>query len=245
MAIDDCKRTVLPDGSAVSKVSGAINPLTLVWIQEKMAEANANGIMVIPMMHYGILEHYTGQKNLEPLIKNAAESIPVLMNAGIRLVLTGHYHANSISSFTENGKTLTDIQTGSLVTPPYPYRMMTLDDNFINIDTRFVTSIDGEVPGGMDFLTYSETTIAVYMIGFFNYYLPKLFGLSPEDATLLAPSFAHAWLAYFAGDEKMSPAERNTINTLVQSKSPSLVTLLNNVWTDLAPKDTNTHIKLK
>ncbi len=77
------------------------------------------------------------------------------MNAGIRLIFTGHYHANDIVDFTNEGKTLTDIETGSLVTPPSPYRIMTLDDNFINIDTRRVTGIDMELPGGMDFLTYS------------------------------------------------------------------------------------------
>jgi len=48
------------------------------------------------------------------------------MKAGIRLIFTGHYHANDIVEFTNDGKTLYDIQTGSLVTPPYSYRIMTL-----------------------------------------------------------------------------------------------------------------------
>ena len=74
-----------------------------------------------------------------------------LMNAGIRLIFTGHYHANDIVDFTNEGKTLTEIQTGSLVTPPCPYRIMTLDDNFINIDTRRVTEVDMELPGGWIF----------------------------------------------------------------------------------------------
>ena len=41
----------------------------MAWIQEKMVEAHENKITVLAMMHYGIVEHYTGQKNLEPLIQ--------------------------------------------------------------------------------------------------------------------------------------------------------------------------------
>jgi hypothetical protein len=81
----------------------------------------------------------------------------------------------------------------------------------------------------VDFLAFSATCIQSYMNGFFLYYLPELFGLSEADAIKLAPTFANGWKAYFAGDEKMSSAERKNINLLVQSISPSLVSLLNNI----------------
>ena len=100
--------------SSPNKISGAINPLTLAWIQEKMVEANENNITVLPMMHYGIIEHYSGQKYLELLISDSKDNAIALMNAGIRLIFTGHYHANDIADFSNEGKTLTDIQTGSL-----------------------------------------------------------------------------------------------------------------------------------
>jgi len=212
-----------------------------------MVEANENGITVLAFMHYGIIEQYTNQK-YEPVIKNAKDNAIALMNAGIRLVFTGHYHANSIVDFTNDGKILTDIETGSLVTPPYPYRIMTLDDNFINIDTRRVTSVGGECPDGADFMNYSDSCINRYMNGFFAYYLPILFPTPPIPDTLLVkltPTFANGWLAYFAGDEKLYPAESKKINTLAQSMSPSLASMLKNIWIDLPPKDNKVHIKLK
>jgi hypothetical protein len=104
-----------------------------------MVEAHSKNIKVLAMMHYGIVEHYTGKKSLEPLIKSSQANAIALMNAGIRLIFTGHYHANDIVDFTNEGKTLTDIQTGSLVNPLFPYRIMTLDDNFINIDIKRIT----------------------------------------------------------------------------------------------------------
>ncbi len=124
----------------------------MAWIHEKMAEANENSIIVLAMMHYSIIEHYTGQDKLEKLIKNSQGNAIALMNAGIRVIFTGHYHANDIVEFTNDRKTLYDVQTGSLVTPLSPYRIMKLDDNFINIETRNVTEIDAEMPEGKDFV---------------------------------------------------------------------------------------------
>jgi hypothetical protein len=245
LGIDNCKRTLQPNGTA--KVSGAINALTLAWIQEKMVEANENGIRVLPFMHYGIFEHYAGQTKLEPLVKSSRDNATALMNAGIRLVFTGHYHANDIVDSTNVVKILTDIQTGSLVTPPYSYRIMTLDDNYINIDTRRVTSVDGECPGGVDFLTYSETCIDSYLNGFFTYYasaLQKVYGIPADKYPAAVPHFAKAFKAYFAGDEKLDPSEREKIDLLGQNV-PTALPFLNSLWTDLPPKDNKVHIKLK
>jgi 3',5'-cyclic AMP phosphodiesterase CpdA len=204
-----------------SSASGAINPATLAWIQEKMVEANENNITVLAMMHYGIVEHYSGQKNLEPLIKSSQANAIALMNAGIRLIFTGHYHANDIVDFANEGKILTDIQTGSLVTPPSSYRIMTLDDNFINIDSKRVTDVDSDVTGDMDFLTYCDVTITGRINSFFSYYLPLLFGYTEEQAEFAAPFLTNGYKAYFAGDEKISP-ESNNINVLAQDPySPS------------------------
>jgi hypothetical protein len=74
----------------------------------------------------------------------------------VKLIFTGHYQANYVTEYTSDGKKLNDVETGSLVTPLIPLRIMTLDDNYINFETRHVTSIDATLPGGMDFLTYSN-----------------------------------------------------------------------------------------
>jgi 3',5'-cyclic AMP phosphodiesterase CpdA len=240
LAIDGVKRSA-------SGVSGAINPLTLAWIQEKMAEANENNITVLAMMHYGILEHYTGQKNLEPLIKSSKDNAIALMNAGIRLIFTGHYHASDIVDFTNEGKTLTDIQTGSLITPPYSYRIMTLDDNFINIDTRKVTYLRSERARDVNFIKYSNDIFTSRINSFFMYYGPYLqniYGIPAEQYPLAVPYFTKAYKAYFAGDEKLDPEERRRIEILGQT-IPTALPFLNSLWTDLPPQDNKIHLKLK
>jgi len=231
---------------AITGGSGVINPATITWISEKMVEANNNNITVLAMMHYGILEHYTGQNNLEPLIINFQANAIALMKAGIRLIFTGHYHANDIVDYMNEGKTLSDIETGSLVTPPCSYRIMTLDDNFIKIDTRRVTDVVSEITGELDFLTYSDINITKRVNGFFCYYLPILFRkYTNEQAAFAAPYLTNGLKAYFAGDEKINPAERNNINVLAQDPYSPLLDILNSFWTDLPPKDNKIHIKLK
>lgn len=240
LGIDGVKRSA-------SGASGAINPATLVWIQEKMAEARENNIKVLAMMHYGIIEHYSGQKYVEPLISKSNDNAIALMNAGIRLIFTGHYHANDIVDFSNDGKILTDIETGALVTPLSPYRIMTLDDNFIKIDTRRVTEIDMELPGGKDFVTYCDELITSRLNGFFMYYggyLQSLFQIPGELYPTAVPSFIRATKAHFAGDEKTGTEERKNIEILEQTV-PSAMGIVNSFWNDLPPDDNKIHIKLK
>jgi 3',5'-cyclic AMP phosphodiesterase CpdA len=244
LAIDACKYT---ENVGTSDVSGAIKPTTLAWIHEKLEEARENGITVLTMMHHGIMEHYTGQNSLDPgyVIDNGQEAVTVLMNEGVRLIFTGHYHANDITEYTSDGKTLTDVETGSLVTPLSPFRIMTLEDNYIRIETRHVTSIDAALPGGMDFLTYSNLFLSGHLDGYFTYVLMNNYGIPKELAGVAAPYLRKASMAHFAGDEKITPEERKNIDELSQNAPPFLVGALNSFWTDLPPSDGKAHIRLK
>ena len=246
LGLDVCQYSEVNGGI---KVSGALNPSTLTWIQDWMNEASERNITVLAMMHYGVVEHYYGQNMLEALV-NQSEYPKIandLMSAGIKFVLTGHYHANDIVEFTDVGNTLFDIQTGSLVTPPYSYRILTLDDNFLKIDSKRVTDIESEITGEMDFLTYSDVNLTDRLNGFFVKYgsgIRYLFGIPKEDYPSVVPFLITAYKAYLSGDENLDQEEKSSIDLLGQSV-PSALPLLNILWTDLPPEDNKIHIKLK
>lgn len=245
LGIDAFTYTKKEDGSYTCKAK--FNPGTMAWIQEKMIEANANNISVLAMLHSGIVEHYTGQKALEGgYVSDYQLRAAELLNAGIRLLVNGHHHGNDITNFTVDGKTLVNVETGSLVTPLSPYRIMTLDDNFIKIETRRITGIDAELSSGIDFLTYSDQTIMSRLNKLFLDVAMNWFGQTPEEAKVIAPFCSRAWIAHFAGDEKMSPEERIGIEELKEFTNPALITAINSIWTDLPPYcDNRIHIKLK
>lgn len=239
--------TYYDNGDGTYTYKAAFNAGTMTWIQEKMAEANSKNITVLAMLHSGILEHYTGQKGLEGgYVSGFPAKAPDLLNAGIRLVFNGHHHGNDITELSVGGKTLVNIETGSLVTPLSPYRVMTLDDNFLKVETRRITSIDTELPSGMDFLAYSDLTIKSRLDKLFINVAQNWFGHTSEEAQIIAPFISRAWLAHFAGDEKISPEERQGIEELSEFANPALISAINSIWTDLPPySDNKTHIKLK
>ncbi len=69
LGIDACRYA---ENDEIAVVGGKIKPETLAWIQEKMAEVQANNITLLAMMHHGILQHYYGQEQLDPgyLVEN-------------------------------------------------------------------------------------------------------------------------------------------------------------------------------
>lgn len=246
LGLDVCQYS---EQNGETKVSGVLIPSTLAWVQDWMKVADEKNITVIAMMHYGVVEHYTGQNMLEALV-NQSEYPKIaydLMNTGVKLVFTGHYHANDIVEFSDEENTLYDIQTGSLVTPPYSYRILSLDDNFLKVDTRQVTDVESDVTGDMDFLTYSDVNLTSRLNGFFIKYgsgIRYLFGIPKADYPTVVPFLVNGYKAYLAGDEKIDIEESNSIALLGQNV-PSALPLMNILWTDPPPRDNNIHIKLK
>jgi predicted MPP superfamily phosphohydrolase len=240
LGIDDCKYSL---NTNLAIVAGVIKPETMTWILGKMQEARQKNITVLSMMHHGIVEHYTGEQQLDYgyVTDNYLEDGPKLMAAGLKVMFTGHYHANDITMIGAEGSALYDIETGSLVTPPSPYRMITLTSNGMDISTRRVTSINCPLPGGMSFPAYSNAFLSGHLDGYFGYVLGASYGLDGATATYLAPYFKDGWMAHYAGDETASPELLEAIGSF----PPPLDGALYSIWTDLPPADNQLHINLK
>lgn len=140
-----CIDTNLYDDYKTSTISaGRISSETLTWAIEILKEAKENNIKVLGMMHHGLVEHMPYQNAFfsEYLIKDWASAATILANAGLRVVFTGHFHSNDITEFiTKSGNSIYDVETGSLAQFPFPYRIMELRNDSLNISTRFVESI--------------------------------------------------------------------------------------------------------
>jgi predicted MPP superfamily phosphohydrolase len=227
---------------------GNINANTMLWIQEKMTEANEKGITVLAMMHHGIAEHYAGQNLLfRGDVVNSFSSVATsFMNAGIKIVFTGHSHANDIVEISGNGNSIWDIETCALATPISPYRVLTIDDNFIKIEARRITKIDKPFPGGKSFLDYSNSYLAEHLDMYFNWYLVAGMKLPSAWVEASMPYVKNAMVAQYAGDEQITPEEVIKLEEIsaLYPTNP-LIQLINNFWTDLPPVDNEIHIKMK
>lgn len=233
-------------GPAGDVAAGRIKPATLSWILNHLAAAKQQNITVFAMMHHNLVEHYANQSQLDPgyVIDDWQNVAHTLMEAGLKIIFTGHYHANDITSYVHNGKELVDIQTGSLVTAPSPYRIVTMKDSTLDVSTKTVQTIAANLPGGVRFPMYANTFLSQHLDGYFNYYLANALGAPAQLASFASPLFRNGIMAHFAGDEKMPPDQRKQIAELA-TMSQQLAGIVTILWTDLNEKDNKTQIKYK
>ena len=238
LGLDACR---YEDNENIAIVGGRLKPETTQWALHWIAEAQKRHIVLFGMMHHGIVEHYTGQNQLDPgyVIDDYETVAHEFTQAGLSVMFTGHYHANDITSRADGDKILYDIETGSMVTAPVPYRIITVKGNSMDISTSYVKNIAAPLPGGLDFTDYSTQFLSGHLDGIIGYTLANPpYSLPAELVSMGTPLLRDGFLAHYAGDEKIQPAEQLQVDAFGQLVPP-LGDAVNSLWTDLAPADNN------
>ena len=148
------------DGSHKSAGTGSLDKSTLKWILQQADAAKAKGNMVLAMCHWQLLEDFDQKGTLESScrLKNADAIRDSLMHHGVRMVFTGHFHVDAITTYRDTtGRTndsIIEVSTGSPITYPCPYRWLTIsgDRSTVSIETETLTSLDTIA----DLYTYSR-----------------------------------------------------------------------------------------
>jgi hypothetical protein len=231
--------------------AGRFTPQTLDWVQKMSRIGTAKGKQVIGMMHHGILEHYSGQSILFPeyVVENWATVSQQLAEAGLQVVFTGHYHANDVTQRSfEGGNSLFDIETGSLVTYPCPYRIVTLNNGRLEVESRFIAEIDYDT-GKDSFSDYAENYLTEGLNGIVYFMLMTQYSQPAGEPTLTyASRLAEAFKAHYAGDEEATPETLSIIGgylyNLQSPIEPMVGQYMATLWTDLNPADTSLSIDL-
>ena len=236
LALDVCKYDP-------QETSGTISDETLAWAIEQITAAKAENKAIFGMEHHGILEHYTGQTSFFPeyVIDNYATASVSLCNAGLEIMFTGHYHANDIVEQAIGESVLYDIETGSTVTWPCPYRSITVEGKTLTIETTLIE----EVEGRDDFQTYAQNYINTGLNSLATYmFMSEPYSLPQEQATAIAPYFANGFMAHYCGDESPTAEDLATIQSL-SSQNATIGSALGTIWTDLTPADNTVTITLQ
>lgn len=127
IAVDACRYEDNDFGKDICVTAGRIKPQTMDFIQRETEKAHALGMDMVMMMHHGIVSHFRWQDRMmdEYLVKNWKKDAKRIAKMGIKVCFTGHFHAQDISSCYG----LTDIETGSAVSYPHPYRLIDVDED--------------------------------------------------------------------------------------------------------------------
>ncbi|MBN1625602.1 MAG: choice-of-anchor I family protein [Deltaproteobacteria bacterium] len=224
---------------------GSFSASTLEWAADQIKKAGKKGNQVIAFMHHGLMEHYQGQKTAFPdyVIEDWETVSEELADAGLQIAFTGHYHANDITvrEWNEGESRLYDVETGSLVTAPCPYRIVTLHgSNAAQIETRTIKDMMYYDTDGVPFTTYARNYLYEGLLGIAQYTLMTQYGLPQAQAEALAPVVADAFAAHYAGDENADPETMAMIMGFLGSSDPTVQFLgqsLYSLWSDLPPSD--------
>ena len=91
--------------------SGKLKDATSTWLADVFQRAAEDGLRVIPVMHHNLVDH-NAFLNKGFTIDQAPNVQDFFFKYGISLVLTGHVHAQDISTVTRGEKKIYDCATG-------------------------------------------------------------------------------------------------------------------------------------
>jgi 3',5'-cyclic AMP phosphodiesterase CpdA len=248
LALDSCIYS--KEQEAIGPITdGVFKTATLEWIEDMLIKALQQNKAVIAILHHGVVEHFEGQDKYygEYVLDDFEAVARLLATYNVRIAFTGHYHAQDITlrRLSKDGKFIFDIETGSLVTYPDPYRVVTISqDQKLSVRSRHVQKIDGNDDFEEYALSYIESGIRGIATGAIEGY-----GVKEPAAEKMAEQVARAFVAHYAGDENL-PVGQSILNTSGLGFRAWLVAtfrrgLVYGLWHDLEPPDNNVTIDLK
>jgi len=245
LGLDACRyKENPPEGHPIT--SGKFSKETLAWLEGVLQEARSGNKAVITMLHHGVLEHYKKQKKLygEYVVDDYKKVSSLLAKYGARLAFTGHFHAQDITMKKfRNQNFIIDIETGSLVTYPCPYRMVSIsEDQILKVSSGFINSI----PSHENYTTYTKEYAHNGISGIAANTLIGM-GVDSTGSWSLSGQVADAFLAHYKGDE-ITPEQAFNMEG-ISMKGKFLIgfkkNLVKSLHKDLYPSDNELEISLK
>ncbi len=185
-------------------IGGFVSYDTREWIEGILQEAEKKGQRVICFTHHNVLDHDTGFTSGYTIIDNEL-LVELLMKYNVMLNFSGHLHIQNIAKETQDGKTLYDIASSSLLT--YSNTVGRLD---IYSD-GFMYKKESLVP----FEGFTELSKKHFMDVYYDKNLAKFEEIYGDDGDAVLKFTCLCNVLYFDGDYPAVMAERNANKRLL------------------------------
>lgn len=248
LCLDACEYELNDYDKDVCVTAGRLKPATVEFIKQQAADAKRNGCRLMAMMHHGIVQHWTWQEKVmsEYLIDDWRKYADLLGKLGVDVVFTGHFHAQDIA---RRGHVY-DIETGSLVSYPSPYRLVKISGDTMTVSTKLLNADGIQLPSGENLQQYGAQFAHSGIHTIVGEMLPK--DVPADVNSAVCEVIADAYVAHLAGDEKFTDADKAKIDAA--SKQLKKCSWKYNyifrhvakyLWTDLEPQDNDITITLR
>lgn len=225
-------------GPGSPRTDGSLPRATRSWAARVLARARDDGAAVIVLLHHAVVPHFSGMKSRLDgyLLESHAAAARLFASGGARLVFTGHGHAQDVVRGETAAGPVWDVETGSLLTWPNPWRIVEIaPDGAVRIATRRVTSTPSR---GAAFAPYAELRLAEELRDAALAILEG-YGVRGAPAIAIARRAVAAGTAFFGGDETgpVAPVDRSALDPWSCLAAAAVGGFLDALCTDLAPAD--------
>lgn len=231
------------------ETSGGFETETYNWAEQKVQEARENNKIIFGILHHNLLEHYIGQKAMFPeYVLDEWETVSTeLADLGLKVVFTGHYHSQDVvMKTTDANNEIYDIETGSTVTWPCPYRTLEItNDSMLVITGDSIRAIDYDL-GGVPFQTHAYNYLEAGLPLIVHYMLTSPpYNLDSATAAMATPAITETMIAHYHGDEGNPSPQTQVVIEMMVTLYPEMGLVLQGIWEDPDPGDWEVSIDLK
>ena len=138
------------------ETAGYVTEAHLEWILDECAKAEADGKTIIGMIHTNTIPHFETEVDLFDnfVLRGWEKFADAVADAGMHFTVSGHVHMQDVASYVnDNGETITDIVTTSLLSYPNQFRTVNMQ-----------TSLNGDITMSYDSHDVDEY-VPVYING--------------------------------------------------------------------------------
>lgn len=194
------------DGDGEQLFAGWVDDAQLAWLSAQLERLKDEWVMVA--IHHNVLEHLPGQAKhpmgRRYIVQNRDRLIRQLQAGNVNLVFTGHLHVQDVIQ----ADNLWEITTGSLVSYPHPYRLVTVtpqpDGHMqVQVESDRVRAVETHP----DLQTFSQDWMRAHALPFMTKFLTcPPFGLATDKAAFYAQDLTDFWASISAGDHEFDYA---------------------------------------
>ncbi len=112
------------------ETAGIVSPAHLEWVLNECAKAESDGKTIIGMIHTNTIPHFETEVDLFDnfVLRGWEKFADAVADAGMHLTVSGHVHMQDVASYVnDNGETITDITTTSLLSYPNMFRSVSME----------------------------------------------------------------------------------------------------------------------
>lgn len=245
LALDACRYEDNDFSKNTCVTAGRLKPATIEFIRKQVEAAHRAGCKVIAMMHHGVVPHFSMEGKILPeyLVKDYDKVGKLLNDLGVHVIFTGHLHSHDVA---KSGN-LYDVETGSTVSYPHPYRIVTLRNNIMDIHTKHLPQVASLEKEGIKMTDKSKKFATLTVEKITNKYLPASTPAPAKKA--IGEMLGQAYITTLYGDENPSKAFLQQKQRLVDAislidpdKAKFVDAIATSLTTDTTPADNNVQI---